>query len=63
MTEWNEFKKEIQEVHGMMSDAENKLNKAVYKARNKGLTWDEIAKEVGLTKQGAWARWAKEHQV
>lgn len=62
MTRWTEsFKKEVQEVEYMMSAAETKLNKAVSKARNEGLTWDEIANEVGLTKQGAWARWAKEN--
>lgn len=56
-----DFHDEVEEANYMMSAANKKLDKAVYNARNKGLTWDEIAKEVGLTKQGAWARWAKEH--
>lgn len=33
--------------------------KLANQARRQGVTWEEIAKAVGLTKQMAWHRWAE----
>lgn len=56
------FKEDVKQAQHLMDVANNQLDKAVHKARTKGLTWDEIAQEVGITKQGAWARWSKENR-
>lgn len=56
----NDFKKQVKEANELFSKASKKLDEAVKKARTDGVTWNEIAKEVGLTRQGAWARWASE---
>lgn len=60
MSENNEFKKQIRDIHSEMEEVNKRLDKAVIKARENGLTWHEIAKEIGITRQGAWAKWASD---
>lgn len=60
MSDRNEFKKQINAIQSEMDEANRRLDKAVINARENGLTWNEIAKEIGITRQGAWAKWASD---
>lgn len=41
---------------------EQLLTETVGYARHKGHTWEELGKALGITKQGAWIRFASETQ-
>jgi hypothetical protein len=44
--------------HRAMTVWEHRANEAVRQAREAGASWSEIGKEIGVTKQAAWQRFA-----
>ena len=46
----------ITQAHAAVTDAQNNLAAAVTRARSQGRTWDQIAAQLGITRQAAQQR-------